>query len=28
MQGDISATGLEGYGKRIDADALNQSFDK
>ena len=28
MQGDISATGLEGYGKRIDADALSQSFDK
>ena len=28
MQGDISATGLQGYGKRIDADALSQSFDK
>ena len=28
MQGDISATGLQGYGKRIDADALNQSFNK
>ena len=28
MQGDISATGLKGYGKRIDADALSQSFDK
>jgi len=28
MQSDISATGLEGYGKRIDADALSQSFDK
>ena len=28
MQGDISATGLQGYGKRIDADALSQSFNK
>lgn len=28
MQSEISATGLEGYGKRIDADALSQSFDK
>ena len=28
MQGDISATGLERYGKRIDADALQASFDK
>jgi len=28
MQGDISASGLEGYGKRIDADALSASFDK
>jgi len=28
MQGDISATGLKGYGKRIDADALSQSFTK
>jgi len=28
MQGDISATALEGYGKRIDADALQTSFNK
>jgi len=28
MQGDISASGLEGYGKRIDADALSASFNK
>tara|TARA_B110000908_G_C10255453_1_gene455110 strand:- start:730 stop:2535 length:1806 start_codon:yes stop_codon:yes gene_type:complete len=28
MQGNISAEGLQGYGKRIDADALSQSFNK
>jgi hypothetical protein len=28
MQGQISAEGLQGYGKRIDADALSQSFNK